>query len=140
MAVATYCYYGVIKVRRTMRTAIVSYLLKLYCGLWISHVIMSLFFTWIHKNNWFKKKAIFVRSKKVEIISAFHGINISGCRKKAMSPRHSAYIPMNICCELPVFSSNLVVICNALRSYHFSLFILSLSLYFVSHRVGLISG
>ena len=28
-------------------------------------------FTWIHKNDWFKKKATFVRSGKVEMISTF---------------------------------------------------------------------
>ena len=28
-------------------------------------------YTWIHKNDWFQKKAAFVRSEKVEMISTF---------------------------------------------------------------------
>ena len=81
---------------------------NLYCGLWISHVIMTHFFTWIHKNNWFKKKATFVRSEKVEMISTFErnrhfrkmSVNKTFThvqeQKKAMSPRHSVYIPSSV--------------------------------------------
>ena len=65
-------------------------------------------FTWIHKNDWFKKKAAFVRSGKVEIISTFkrnphiRKVLVKKTfkhvqeQKKAMSPRHSAYIPPSV--------------------------------------------
>ena len=49
-----------------------NFTFKLYCGLWISYVIMWLtLFTWILKNGWFKKKTTFVRKGKVEMISTF---------------------------------------------------------------------
>ena len=49
-----------------------NFTFKLYCGLLISYVIMWLtLFTWILKNDWFKKKTTFVRRGKVEMISAF---------------------------------------------------------------------
>ena len=45
---------------------------RLYCGLWICHTTMTHFvYTWIYKNDWFQKKAAFVRSEKVEMISTF---------------------------------------------------------------------
>ena len=62
-------------------------------------------FTWIHKNDWFEKKTTFVRSGKVETISTlqrnrdFRKVSVNKTfihvqeQKKAMSPRHSAYIP-----------------------------------------------
>ena len=74
----------------------------------ISHIIMTPLFTWIHKNNRFKKKATFVRSGKVEMISTFQGnrhfrkvlVNKTFThvqeQKKAMPPRHSAYIPPSV--------------------------------------------
>ena len=60
------------------------------------------------KNNWFKKKATFARSGKVEMISTFKRnrhfrkvlVNKTFThvqeQKKAMSPRHSAYIPPSV--------------------------------------------
>ena len=65
-------------------------------------------FTWIHKNDWFRKKATFVRSKKVEMISTFqrnqHFRKVPVIenfahvqeQKKAISPGHLTYIP-SIC-------------------------------------------
>ena len=65
-------------------------------------------FTLIHKNDWFKKKATVFRSEKVEIISTFQwnryfreaSVNKTFThvqeQKKAMSPRHSAYIPSSV--------------------------------------------
>ena len=62
----------------------------------------------ILKNDWFKKKATFVRSRKVEMISTFQrnrhfrkaSVNKTFThvqeQKKAMSPRHSAYIPSSV--------------------------------------------
>ena len=62
----------------------------------------------MHKNNWFRKKATFVRSEKVELISTFqrnqHFRKVSVNKtfthvqeqNKAMSPPHSAYIPSGV--------------------------------------------
>ena len=62
-------------------------------------------FTWSYKNDWFKRKATFVRSGKVETISTFqrnrHFRKVSVNKtfthvqeqKKAMPSRHSTYIP-----------------------------------------------
>ena len=71
----------------------------------MSHVIMTHFVYVKLKNDWFIKKATFVLSGKVEMISTFqqnrHFRKVSVNKtfthvqeqKKAMSPRHSAYIP-----------------------------------------------
>ena len=60
------------------------------------------------KNDWFKKKATFVRSGKVEMISTFkrnrHFRKVlvkktfthAQEQTKAMSPRHSAHIPPSV--------------------------------------------
>ena len=58
------------------------------------------------QNDWFKKKATFVWSGKVEMISTFRRnrhfkkVNKSFThvqeQKKAMSPQHSTYIPPSV--------------------------------------------
>ena len=65
-------------------------------------------FTWILKNDWFKKKATFARSGKVEMISTFQRnhyfkkVLVNKIfthvqeQKKAMPPRHSANIPSGV--------------------------------------------
>ena len=75
-------------------------------------------FLWIHKNDWFKKKATFVRSEKVEMISTFqqnrHFRKVSVNKtfthvqeqKKEMSPWHSACIPSSV--KLPLFKLNII--------------------------------
>ena len=61
----------------------------------------------VSKNDWFKKKATFARSGKVEMISTFQrnrqlkkvSVNKTFTHvqeQKAMSPRHSAYIPSSV--------------------------------------------
>ena len=62
-----------------------------------------------HKNNWFKKKATFVPSEKVEMTSTFQRnrhfkkvpvnkifTHVQVQKKKAMSRRHSLYIPSSV--------------------------------------------
>ena len=69
---------------------------------------MTRFVYKIHKNDWFKKKATFVRSGKVEMISTFkrnrhfRKVLVNKIftdvqeQNKAMPPRHSAYIPPSV--------------------------------------------
>ena len=69
--------------------------------------------------DWFKKKAIFVRSAKVEMISTFKRnrqfrkafVNKTFTHvqegKKAMSPRHSAEIPSSVKSPLDLVTINL---------------------------------
>ena len=90
-------------------------------------------FTRIHKNDWFKKKATFVRSGKVEMISTFqrnrHFRKVLVKKtfthvqeqKRAMSSRHSAYIPSSVKSPLLskktklIYTSNPLILANILR-------------------------
>ena len=73
----------------------------LYCGLWISHVTTTHSLSINTQNNWFKKKATFARSEKVESFQRnrhFRKVSVNKTfthvqeEKKAISPRHSTYI------------------------------------------------
>ena len=76
---------------------------------------MTHFVYMIHKNDWFKKKATFVRSEKVEMIYTFQrnrhfrkaSVNKTFThvqeQKKAMSPRHSTYIPSSVKSPLDLY-------------------------------------
>ena len=69
---------------------------------------MTSLFTSLHINDWFKKKATIFRSEKVEMVSNFQrnlyfrkvSVNKTFMhvqeQEKAMSPRHSAYIPSSV--------------------------------------------
>ena len=73
------------------------------------YVIMTHFVYMNTQNDWFKKKTTIFWSEKVEMISTFQrnrhfrkvSVNktfthVQGQKKKAMSPRHSAYIPSSV--------------------------------------------
>ena len=80
------------------------------------------------KNGWFKKKATFVRSGKVEMISTFQRnrhfrkvlVNkpFRTCKsKKAMSPRHSANIPSSV--KSPLSQRLSLILINAIINIDF---------------------
>ena len=75
-------------------------------------------FTWIHKNDWFQKKATFNRKGKVEIISTFQRNRHCAGAKKAMSPRHSAYIPSSAKLPFYLMSSNIDIISAGKSIFH----------------------
>ena len=100
-------------------------------------------FTWILKNDWFKKKATFARSGKVEMISTFQRnhyfkkVLVNKIfthvqeQKKAMPPRHSANIPSGVKSPLHLIWSfwSLIMLSLSLSLYRYIYYIYIYILY-----------